>query len=227
MYLDLYDPRFSTDYLFTNTTMIDLRYLRTVRPKRTLYVPHRDAVTRSNRNEKSDIGVFLGQYLPFHKEFQNKNDIYLDPKLYYRELENYFANVKQRFNLSKVILARHPNSQGEELSYLDEYESKLHKTEELISKSKIAFTHFSLSSAMAMQLNVRLILVHFEEVFNEKVKNMILKKSKDLSVDFEIKNSENIENIKSSSIKHSLKKCAYKKFFKKKAPTVVDYVRRV
>lgn len=92
------------------------------------------------------IAVFLDEYLPFHPDFfRHKITPPIEADKYYPLLNKFFTLIEKQLKL-KVIVAAHPRSHYENLSYLFKGHEWIHgQTIKLIKESKLVLAHSSLA----------------------------------------------------------------------------------
>lgn len=202
------------DVFFTNSIVANMGMFRHFIPRRIVYVPHMD--TRTDRNETSNkyrIGVFLDQYLPFHKELQYRHGVAPDAARYYSALGDFFAYAKERFCLDEIYFCRHPNSQGEELSYLRNCRPSYGNSYEHCATAQIVFSHYSNSLSFAQQLGKPIVLVRFENgLLPEVVDVAIEERARQLGADvLTLQDGVGSYHVR-SSVLHSLRNWLNQKF---------------
>lgn len=182
---------FKSDFLMTNSLVANSDILRKIKFNEVIKVPHMDAVTPAQMSKemskgmcknKKRVGVFLDQYLPFHLEIQKKRGVYIDPVVYYKELEKVLGFLKIEHGLDEIVFCRHPNSLGEELKYIGRLRSVQGDTKLEVVKSDVVFVHFSNSASFAIQANKKIVCLCLG-CMPKSLQRTIEEKGKDLGVD--------------------------------------------
>lgn len=147
------------DFFMTNNQMVNARLFWHINPKKVLYVPHMDAACDKPDEIAEKNGLFMDQYLPFHDEIETVYGIKIKPSSYYSALNAYLHEAKKTYGLDKIIIARHPNSRGEELKWLDDFECVSGQSRIQAKKASMIFGHYSNSLLYAIQYSKPLILL--------------------------------------------------------------------
>lgn len=151
------------DVFYTNSLFYNYNTIRVFRPKKVVFVRHFDmsGVSPLKMNCNNRGGVFIDQYLPFHTE-DVKGRERLDPFVYYSKVVELIDVLKEVYNLDSIVIARHPNSLGEELKYLNGLESSYGETKTLVENNMFIFGHFSNVINYAFILGKKVLLIDLD-----------------------------------------------------------------
>lgn len=102
--------------------------------------------------------VFIDQYIPYHPDNILDNGIRVNPDEYYRELNEIFNLIKQKFGY-EVIIAAHPRSDYSNKKCFDGIKIEYGKTPELIKGAKMVLGHFSTSLCLTSMTNAPMVII--------------------------------------------------------------------
>ncbi|SHN44867.1 hypothetical protein [Chitinophaga sp. CF418] len=100
--------------------------------------------------------VFLDVMLPYHPDFKRLHSDMLNAEVYYQKLNKFFDKAEAKLGMP-VIIAAHPKS-----SYKDEFNGRTvikGKTNALVARSTVVFTHQSISMFYAILYRKQLALL--------------------------------------------------------------------
>lgn len=118
--------------------------------------------------------VFIDQYIPYHPDNIAHKKIFINPDVYYSELEDMLSVIGSKLDLD-IIIACHPQSNYVDKKYLKDYRIVYGQTASLAKNSEIICTHFSTAGIYAVMLDKPLILLnpgvlhsieHFQKAFH-------------------------------------------------------------
>ena len=160
---------YAPDYFMCSTTFyMPLKAYLTVKRDNILIV-HSDDVNRivgdnTVVEDRQRIGVFLDQILPF--AYRGKIDV----EKYYQNVENTLTELKKLYQLDRIIISEHPESEAIKEELKDKYqnfERSRRNSQILIKNAKVVFAHFSTSIGMAVFYEKPVILLiddHLKEI---------------------------------------------------------------
>ncbi|WP_424493693.1 hypothetical protein [Salinimicrobium sp. GXAS 041] len=169
VFYDLNHNYYAPDYLMCSTNYyLPLKAYLTVKRKNILVI-HSDDVNRivtdkSEIEHEQKIGVFLDQVLPF--AYQGM----IDHDKYYENVENTLKKLEKYFNLHKIIISEHPESEAikDELKgRYQNFERSRRNSQKLIRNADVVFAHYSTSIGMAVYYKKPVVLLiddHLREI---------------------------------------------------------------
>ena len=114
--------------------------------------------------EKESYMVFIDQYLPFHPDAKINGFLDIDPKGYYRNLNEFFNRLEQR-NGMKVVIAAHPKAiKYKTHDYFNHRTVYWGVTNELVRNAKLVIMHFSTSVSFSVLYNKPVVFVSMPEI---------------------------------------------------------------
>lgn len=158
---DLNHNYYAPDYLMCSTNYyLPLKAYLTVKRENILII-HSDDVNRiikdnSEIDYEQKTGVFLDQVLPFAYKGL------IDQDQYYDNVEKTLKVLKKYFNLDKIIIAEHPESEAIKNKLKDRYrtfERSRRNSQNLIKNADVVFAHFSTSIGMAVYYKKPVVLL--------------------------------------------------------------------
>lgn len=120
-----------------------------------------------NTNKKiidSKYIVFLDEYLPFHPDFELLGIKTIEPEQYYRELNRFFDEIEQKYNI-QVVIAAHPKA----LKYRDRIFFNSRKvifgeTASLVRDCEFVLAHGSTSCGFAAMFSKSITILSSESI---------------------------------------------------------------
>lgn len=222
--------------LMTNSHLNARPLLKHFSPKRIIKVRHQDAVPhyhetvnrkRGRVESKSNFGVFLDTYQPFHTEqydLRGLPTVTVQPEAYYALLKSYLNQVMMLFDLEEIEIARHPNSIGEELQYLKGFRTSYGNTAERVRLSRMAFSHISNSTSFAIQYARPVTLVNFTTAFSDELQKQIRQRSKSQGFTLHHFDGQSIRIAPRPWLTSRLKTLLFKYFLSPAAPSPVEWL---
>lgn len=93
-------------------------------------------------NSGIEYCVFLDQYLPYHPDNIQDNNIDINSEQYYNQLENIFRKIVEIYGM-EVIIAAHPRSDYSNKNNFRNFKIEYGKTAELVKGAKLVLGHYS------------------------------------------------------------------------------------
>lgn len=108
-------------------------------------------------------GVFIDQYIPYHPDNSVHDNIHVDPKKYYKELNEVLSAIEKKYNI-EIIVAAHPQANYSENIYMKNYKIEYGKTAELVRNAELVCTHFSTAVVFAVMAQKKVVLLNTDSL---------------------------------------------------------------
>ncbi|MGE6353875.1 hypothetical protein ACQKCJ_08335 [Flavobacterium sp. NPDC079362] len=109
--------------------------------------------------------VFLDEYLPFHPDWEMFKIETLEASKYYESLNNFFAEVEEKYGL-KVIIAAHPKADKyNKENFFKGREVYFGKTVELVKNSEFVIAHMSTAVGFAATFEKKMIFIYTYDLY--------------------------------------------------------------
>lgn len=113
----------TVDYLITSSRSKSIRQIYKLKPKNILDCCYFDCI-KNLENSDVNVGLYLDSFLPFNPLVTRKcgEEFKFDPDKYYLAITNFLSIIKEEMNVEKILVKRHPNSDGSELRYFKNFD---------------------------------------------------------------------------------------------------------
>ena len=214
---------FLFDVLYTNSLVQSTSLFKSLKFKRVSYVSHLDAIkVRKDNSNPERLGLFIDSYFPFHKECIHAYGP-IDPKEMYDQLGLFLTAEKKRHNLDRIVICRHPNSEGKEIPFLEGFETAYLNTMQLVPKAQICWSFGSNAASFCIQIKVPVINVVFPNLFYPGIKKFITTRSLSTGIPLIFFDGK-VTKYRNYSIWNPIKRMVFRRFFKKNKPYLSDYL---
>lgn len=126
---------------------------------------------KNSRNlVNSKYCLFHDEYLPFHPDFEIKNETTVKSELYFKDLNRFFTDIEEKLNI-QVVIAAHPKAKN----YVgnnpfNHRKLFFSKTAELSKYAEFSMTHASTSVSFPVIYNKPLVFITSDQIIDTNIK---------------------------------------------------------
>ncbi|MFC2992190.1 hypothetical protein [Halomonas tibetensis] len=181
--------------VYTNDKLVNAKVISCFKPKKVMCIKALDCPQEKKSCNRDSVktGVFYDSYFPFHKELALYGDVWICPAGFYGRVNTLMKTLKQEKKLDKILFSPHPNSNGDELKYIDDEFLTTKSTRDLVLNCNYHWAFGSDALFLACLPENYICCVDFPDILPSKISKYIKYKARLLAADYLTLSGKNVK----------------------------------